>query len=301
MRFNDKGQEVRRVQQALLDGGYSLPRYGVDGHLGAETWDTLRHYAGDHSSPWDPEVPKGVLALLAKPDPPVEVPDTPDTPELDVPVVDLRGDQSNPPAKSRKFKLAGGAVVERNPAMVTGITIHQTAVPYGVAEYQVQAAGGDRELALARRSLDVACHVMAFRSGFVAWPNPLRWYVHHGNGFNSTELGLEIDGRYPGLIGGDTWDGKPATEATDELVSAARAAVALMVREGRAAGMPIRFIHAHRQSSSSRRSDPGEELWRRVVLEYAVPELGLVTEPAKVLGSGRPIPTQWDPDGVGDY
>lgn len=300
MRFNDRGDDVRKLQEALVAGGYPLRSYGPDGHLGDETWSTLQRYARDHGLPWTPIVPQPVLEVLAKPDPPVDVPPPP-VEDLDVPVCDLRGVQTNPPAMAKKFRLSAGVVVERNPAMVTGITIHQTAVRYGVKDYQVQAAGGDTRLALARRSLDVACHVMAFRDGFVAWPNPLRWYVHHGNGLNATELGLEIDGNYPGLVGGTTWNGQPASPVTDEVVQAARAALALMVREGRREGMPIRFLHAHRQSSSSRRSDPGEELWRRVVLEYAVPVLGLITEPDKVLGDGRPIPRQWDPDGVGDY
>ncbi len=82
-------------------------------------------------------------------------------------------------------------------------------------------------------------------------------------------------------------------------------ALALNVREGRKLGMPIEYVHAHRQSSATRRADPGEELWKRVVLEFGVPVLGLTTEPARTLpgrnGDGRPIPLEWDPDGVGSY
>jgi hypothetical protein len=65
--------------------------------------------------------------------------------------------------------------------------------------------------------------------------------------------------------------------------------------------MPIEYIHAHRQSSGTRRSDPGEELWQKVVLEFAVPVLGLKTEPSRVLKDGRPIPESWDLDGSGAY
>lgn len=303
MRFNDKGQEVREVQEALIGHGYSLPKYGVDGHLGEETWDALHRFAQDryHKLTWCPEVPhSAIIELMNEVDRPVVPP--PAAPVFpNVEVIDLRGEQSNPPPMAKKFKLSQGLVVERNPAMVTGITIHQTAVKYSVKDYQVQQADGDVKLALAFRSLNVACHMMAFHDGFVAWPNPLTWYVYHGNGFNSYELGLEIDGNYPGLIGGQTWNKKPPTEVTPAVVAAACAAIELMTNEGRKLGMPIQYIHAHRQSSATRRSDPGEELWKRVVLDFAVPKLGLIPHQSFTLKDGRPIPKEWDQNGVGQY
>lgn len=220
---------------------------------------------------------------------------------MPVEIIDLRHEQRNPPDVKRKFKRQNGKVLCRDPERVTGITIHQTAVKYGVANYQIARAHGDRKLAMCRRALRVACHVMSFHDGYVCWANPLEWYVYHGNRFNAFELGIEIDGNYPGLIGGDTWNKKHQTITTPESIEAARAGVKLLVDEGRKMGMPIEFIHAHRQSSVTRRSDPGEELWKKVVLEYAVPELGLKTETRLTIGNGRPIPEEWDPDGFGEY
>lgn len=219
----------------------------------------------------------------------------------DIPIIDLRSEQTNPPKARHKFKPYKGLVLKRDVSDVTGITVHQTAVKYGVAKYQITAAGGDVNLALARRSLSVACHVMAFHYGFVAWPNPLEWYIYHGNGFNSEDLGIEIDGNYPGVAGGKTWNNKKPTKVTDSVVNAARAGISLLVREGRRLGMPIKYIHAHRQSSVTRRADPGEELWKRVVLDYCVPVLGLETQPDRVIRRGRPIPKEWDPNGCGSY
>jgi peptidoglycan hydrolase-like protein with peptidoglycan-binding domain len=46
---NDKGPEVERLQQALIDLGGDLPRYGVDGWLGTET---LRARRARRMSPW---------------------------------------------------------------------------------------------------------------------------------------------------------------------------------------------------------------------------------------------------------
>lgn len=315
MKFGDKGSDVQQMQEWLEAEGFDLPKYGCDGDFGGETLKALNAFETARGFPVTSKgcaVPPATLAAMGWDVPDDEdVPPPPSATVTGVKVYDLRDVPWKAPDQftqrtARKFKRgADGRPVVRDPAQVTGITIHQTAVPYSAAAYQVQAAGGDRELALARRSLQVACHMMAFRGGFVAWPNPLDWYVYHGNGFNSFELGLEIDGLYPGVIGGATWSGKPASEVTDDVVRAACAAIELMVIEGRKMGMPIRYIHAHRQSSATRRDDPGEELWKRVVLDFVVPALGLITEPARVLpgrnGNGRPIPTQWDSNGVGSY
>lgn len=318
MRYGDKGKAVRDVQLALLGQGYALPRFGADGDFGDETMQALKAFMADHDLDWPAasgdEVPPAALDALLVDGVDDEVPEVPEQEFGDVKLYDLRdvpwdtkGDQFLQ-RNHKKFKRGwerdennNRLPVVREPGMITGITVHQTAVRYGVKAYQVQAAGGDEELALARRALQVACHAMAFHGGFIAAVNPLDWYVYHGNGFNGYELGLEIDGNYPGLIGGETWNKKPATQVTVPLVQAARAAIEFLVREGRAAGMPITQIHAHRQSSGTRRSDPGEELWKRVVLEYAVPVLGLVPNQAEVLKDGRPVPLEWDPDGVGSY
>ena len=67
MRYNDKGDAVLTVQHQLLQRGYSLPKYGADGHLGDETWGALELYAKTEvgRSSWNPEVPELVLERLA--------------------------------------------------------------------------------------------------------------------------------------------------------------------------------------------------------------------------------------------
>lgn len=39
--YNDKGPAVLALQRGILAAGGALPRYGADGHLGAETWAAL--------------------------------------------------------------------------------------------------------------------------------------------------------------------------------------------------------------------------------------------------------------------
>lgn len=292
MKYGDKGSAVAEVQRALLAVGYPLPRYGADGHLGDETWNALAAFARDERLPWTPEVSDAVLAALTAPPAP--------SPNL---LVDLTSQQPNPPVAKEKFKLdAKGRVVVRDPATITGIVLHQTACWFGVSSAQVSAAGGDRELALHRRALNVATHLTAFdgrdanlECGHAIYASPLVWYAYHANKANAVSLGVECEGVYPGLLsqGGET--------PSARLVEASRAAVRFALEEGRRQGMPIEFLWAHRQSSATRRADPGEALWRAVALDYAVPVLGLRTEPARVWGDGRPIPVAWDPNGVGPY
>lgn len=300
MRIGDQGPEVQELQIALLSRGYRLPRYGADGDFGRETRAALVRFAVDHGVGWgnDEDVPEELLEALGV--------DEPDVPACDgdidlegVKLYDLRHEQVDPHPKGKTGP--DGRTVRRSSKAIDSIVLHQTAVRFA------RPRGTTDDLALARRSLRVACHAMAFYQGFVAWPADLHAYIHHANRANGRSLGLEVDGNYPGLIGGKVRTGTE-TPLTDAVVHAARMGVKLLVEEGRRVGMPIRRIYAHRQFDSWRRADPGEGLWRRVVLEYAVPELGLIPYQAESFGHpkgflrhGKRIPKRWDPDGVGSY
>lgn len=200
-----------------------------------------------------------------------------------------------------KFKKRRGKVVRRDPSVVDGVTLHQTAIHFGPTAADLANAEGDRDIALAYRVKRIASHATSF-DGFYAKTYPLDYYIYHGNYLNKKTLGLEVEGLYPGLIDDPTtlWKGQP-TELTEGRIEAAREALCYLVEEGKALGMPIKYIYAHRQAKKNRRSDPGEELWRKVALEYGVDVLGLKTRPMYALATGRPIPRAWDPQGIGDY
>ncbi|MCH8084646.1 MAG: N-acetylmuramoyl-L-alanine amidase [Myxococcales bacterium] len=229
----------------------------------------------------------------------------------DVEFYDLRAEQDYQyPGGKHKVRMRGRAPMRRNLADVDTLVVHQTAAEFGVSRRAVQLADGDVELARARRALDVACHVMAFRAGYFVAAHDLDVYVNHGNRFNATSFGLEIDGRYPGLRDDPdtiaredlrtTWGGPP-TELTDETVRAACAAIGWLYTEAERNGGGLRKIVSHRQSNDDRRSDPGQEIWERVVLDFAVDEVGLEAVLDSKWRQGRPVPTQWDPDGIGSY
>jgi hypothetical protein len=298
MRFGDHGQEVRALQRALLARGYELPRFGVDGDFGRETRAALQRFVVEHGLAWrsQDELPSEVLDALGLEQEEVEViPPSGDVVDLGgIDLVDLRGERTDPHPKS---KIRDGCTVRRPPASIDAIVLHQTAVVFSAPSRPL----------LARRAFNVACHAMVFRPGFVVWPVDPLWYIYHADRLNARSLGLEVEGNYPGLIDGRVGTGNP-TPLTDAMIKAARMGVLLLVEEGRRLGCPIKFIYGHRQCDSWRRADPGEGLWRRVVLEYAVPQLGLIACPAEtfqhpqgVKRNGMAIPRRWDPNGVGNY
>ncbi|MBX3276256.1 MAG: N-acetylmuramoyl-L-alanine amidase [Sandaracinaceae bacterium] len=308
MKYGDKGARVRSAQTRLNELGYDLGGSGVDGVLGEATWDALRSFAVSQGLKWQPTVPDTVLAALAG----FEAPPVAEWTQVGdyipgVRVIDVREHLREPQEKAR---VVGGKTVMRAPSTVTGITLHQTAVEYHITERLLLAAGGDLELAHALRVQRAACHLMALQEGFVVWTRPLASFVHHGNALNAPTIGIEIEGNYAGVAGNPrtAWSGSaysgPVTERT---ILAARKALLVAVTEGRRLGMPIEHLYAHRQSSGTRRNDPGEEIWKGVALDYGVKVLGLVVHPRAAFaspstGKGRAIPIEWDPQsGVKNY
>jgi hypothetical protein len=217
----------------------------------------------------------------------------------------------NREALAPKIRIRRGGPVLRDPSSIDSIVLHQTAAEYGASARQIRDAGGDRELALARRALRVACHAMAFRGGFFVASTPLRWHVNHGNGLNARSLGIEIDGLYSGLLDDPdtipkredldtTWQRRSPTILTAQMIDTVTHALTWLVSSARAEGMPIRYLFAHRQSSATRRSDPGQAIWLAIAVDLA-PLLGLEMLPDFVVGEGRPIPRAWDPSASADY
>lgn len=303
MKYGDKGPEVYRVQRALIEQGYDLPVFGADGDFGREVQRKLMIYAADIGVPWpDPAaVPKLLLErLLARVREPEKLEPIRPTLELDIEFFDLRSEAPDPHPKSKQHRRK---TVRRALGSIDAIVIHQTAT-------RCDPRGNEH---VSRRALDMACHAMAMRNGLLVWAAELDRYIYHADRLNARSLGLEIEGVFPGVVGGEITVDQPETPLTDELVAAARAGLELLVNEGRRAGCPIKYIYAHRQCDRWRRADPGEGVWRRVVLEYAVPELGLVTQPQRWFRHpyhkdelykrrhGRPIPRNWDPGGDGEY
>ncbi len=211
-------------------------------------------------------------------------------------VLDYSHLQADPPVvpsgSKRKHKIVKGHVVVRAPKDVRGVTMHQTACIFGVDKWLLKKFNGDRVAARNSRSSNIASHLVTFQDGTSIHNNPLLWYVWHGNGLNPFTFGHEIEAKVPGLGRG---------RLPRSLIVGACEGLTYLVEEGRKLGCPIEDLYAHRQSSWSRRADPGEELWDEVALKHGEQVLGLKLHTAWFMDDGRAIPREWDARSLDKY
>ncbi len=185
---------------------------------------------------------------------------------------------------------------------ITGVTLHQTAVVVSRPE----------------RCLNMPVHAVVLADGLDAAtivllhdPTHKMW---HGNGFNTRDIGIEVACRACGIEGDprtlwlpkklDHLEGDErlvqATEATDAQLEGARQLLKYyddLVKEN---GGGLLFVHAHRQATKNRVSDPGSRIWGAVG-QWANAELGLAVGDADFhISDGKPLPDAWtgQPNGV---
>ena len=277
MKIGDKGGEVKEVQLALLRRGYGLPRWGADGWFGDETMQAIHEYVIDNGYDEElfyEEVPADVLKVMLDSfsDPIIRMPGK---------LVDLREEAA---AVRRAARLPPRR--ERRWTDITGITLHQTATVLGE-----------------RPRLKLGIHYVVTREGTIHYLNNHNLRVPQAQHmFNKHDVGIEMDGYYSG-VGVDPkffWkpksrpNRKPMTP-TAELIQSTRETIRFIVEDVERNGGKVEFIHAHRQTSKSRTSDPGQLLWQEVGM-WAQKELGLSDGGIgySVL-TGNPIPEAWDP------
>jgi hypothetical protein len=284
----DKGPEVTALQLKLLSLGFALPKFGADGDLGDETLKAItlfrqQHALVDEANDFATTIPQKVVraiedahaklmadqaaAILASP---VLVPE------------DFTN--AHPGQQWRQNR-------QRPLSSITGITLHQTAVLFGENP---------------ARWFGLNCHLGVTRNGRSLLICPLDRIVFHANGLNGPDVGIELDGFFEGVEGKrrsffvppNDKDRKPL-QATPVQIEATRATIRWICDEVRRGGGEVKFIHAHRQSSSQRESDPGERVWKEVGL-WAQETLGL-SDGGKTftVGGGLRIPQVWDPSRVG--
>lgn len=314
--YGDTGSLVLQLQEKLLERRYEISRYDGD-VLGDETWSVLALVAEDCGIelPWTDgdavEVPEEVVRAIWEDDPEIAPAksDCRSAPCKQEPLFKLYDLREERLAVRPKVRLAKGKPVLTKPKR--GLMLHQTAVEYGLTTGQIKAAGGDEDLALARRALNISTPVTIFTTDdgrvLLVLSAPFDWHMNHGNGANAETIGAEIAGRFEGLMGDAStlWcpDGRGTctpTRTTEEIILGWRAALAHVVELARTEGHPVEDLYGHRQSSDSRRSDPGQLLWREVALPLAA-DVGLKIHPDRVWGSGRRLPPEWDPMGSVRY
>jgi hypothetical protein len=182
---------------------------------------------------------------------------------------------------SPKVKMVGGEPVRFKPGDVTALMIHQTDCFFGSENQTPEWC--------AKRALKVAAHVVVFRTGLVAVSAPLDWVVNHGNAPNPWCWGIEVEAVAEGCFA-DPRKRPFKSIPLDQKVGIGRA-VCLLATEAHKRGHDLRTILAHRQSSGTRRADPGYEIWP-VAVAHANAH-NIYADSAFVSRDGRMLPDVW--------
>lgn len=282
LKRGDHGSEVKRLQLALIELGYDLPRWGADSDLGSETVEAFSHFLAAHGSGGDEDA--NVLT-------------DPELTLLYSVLTATAGAPLGPQLPSGRFHdlratAAQTTVGGRRPwKQITAIVLHQTASYMGEKPARYNTLGA---------------HLGVTRAGQVVWPHDFEKIIWHANGFNNFSVGLECDGEYEGVEGDIKTFWRPKEEPnrqpqspTADQIEAVKATVRWVCQEvGRHGGHVTRLL-AHRQASVDRQSDPGSALWQRVAMPLHK-ELGLTDGgPGYKNGTGLLIPERWDSSRTG--
>ena len=137
--------------------------------------------------------------------------------------------------------------------------------------------------------------------------NPLEWVIYHGHSFNSKDVGIEIDGHFAGVEGNIRTYWRPKSmpnrqpmSVSEAQIKATLAVIKWIIDTVAEHGGKVEFIHAHRQSSKMRTSDPGSKVWQRIAME-AKKQFGLVDGGPTFKLGGFPVPKEWDDSYTDSY
>lgn len=284
----DRGENVKLVQRALKSLAYPLT---IDGVFGPETCRALMSFQRGKGLAINGDANEATIASLARAVP-AETPvpsATPADPALDFDafersMIDRRAVHS--PLVRRHGKLERYEPAGRSWSETRGVTLHQTACNMGerIARYD-----------------SIGAHFVVLRSGRVLRMADCNSVVFHGNGWNAQCVGIEVDGLYAGIEGRlDTvWD-DPSTPVREmpqtvspEALLATRNLVRWIAHDVARNGGKLEVLCAHRQSSTDRRNDPGEAIWKAVALPLHA-ELRLTDGGVGFKLGGYAIPEAWD-------
>lgn len=142
--------------------------------------------------------------------------------------------------------------------------------------------------------------------------NPFDLFIWHAQGLSGRSIGIEVEGNFRGIARRpDTlWVNTcPGCTRIDSTVSNAQrdalwAALDYCQMSLREHNRDLQYIFAHRQAYKNRRADPGSEIWA-LVIQWAH-EHGLNREffdggAGWHVGTGRPIPREWDSERIAAY
>lgn len=259
--WKQKGQEVKELQNALVEKGYTLPKWGVDGDLGEETWRRIEQFAGVDSFPTRVPLPEEVIDAILDRD--EEAGPTP--PEG---LVRIEGDPND---------VRG----VRSWQQIDTIVLHQTGVWMTDTPERF-------------RTLNAHLGILATRPTPIVQVQELTAYMWHANELNARAIGIEINGYFPGQIGQYVEDEHSGLGPSAGQIQNTRDTIVWLWNTVYAHRGEIRYIVPHRCSNDQRRSDPGEVAWHEIGI-WAQEKIGLCSHgPGWSIGDGKPVPGVWD-------
>jgi len=193
---------------------------------------------------------------------------------LDRYFVDLRGAHPPPKNYGRKRKLKE----------ITGVTLHQTG-----CEMPSNPRGWSR----------LNAHIGITQEGKLILVNKFTDMIWHAQGLSKTTIGIEFEGNFHGVRGrtNTLWRGGGGPHYFNlAMHMAANKLFDYLARWFAERKLKWKTIHAHRQSSATRRADPGSEIWKGVAMAWA-DRLGMTEMDGGEgwhLKEGRGVPGVWN-------
>lgn len=180
---------------------------------------------------------------------------------------------------------------KRSASEVDGVTLHQTGCnmpsnPFGWGRLNA--------------------HLSGTQEGKVIVVNDFLDFIYHAQGLSRTTIGIEFEGNFHGVEGVEKtlWKGGgPAAFLNEKMLKGADIMFDLLVETFKGWGREWKYIYGHRQSSNTRRGDPGSEIWQKIAMVWA-DRLSLDECEGGMYfkkGSGRPIPQLWDHNCISKY
>jgi N-acetyl-anhydromuramyl-L-alanine amidase AmpD len=251
---------VKDLQIALEAIGYALPKSSCSGEMNKETWSAVEEFADscfDHSE----SIPETIFERIFETAKFYE--------ETSAELVEVTGRANK--ANIKKW---------RDWKDITSIVLHQTGVWMT-----------DTPTRFERLKAHIA--ILGDHKTPIVQVHPFTAYLYHANSLNSGSVGIEINGHFPGLAEDFIPEKHTAIGPNEEQITSTQKAIKLICHEVERHDGCVTHIHAHRQSSPNRRSDPGEIAWIECG-EWARKELGLSSGgPGTKFEKGRPIPWEW--------
>lgn len=296
MRWGIRSDDTAALQGALLYLGYNLPKYENDGKLGGEVEGAVAEFCADHGldetqgGVWVPADEDGPLQMdLAGTFGAVvcQMADDVEGVMQSYSIADVRNASPSKSHGSRPWTDIDTVVLHQTGVWMTDTPKRFERLKAHMGVLRDNAPGPEFAAILektGRTGGAQPCIVLV---------HDLNDYLWHANGLNAQSVGIEVNGKYDGVHGGERPD-PPERQMVN-----ARQSVRFVCDMVEAHGGQIRNILPHRVSSMTRRSDPGEAIWKGVG-RWAQDELGLSDGGPGFVAGGRPIPRDWDPRYTGE-